>query len=208
MHFYQQINSCHNCNENLPDLYASKDTHILKEDDTWYNSKRSIVKEYIYIYIGRQIWKRFQWVSYLSGWNNWSGGIEQIKMLNAQHVKRQVSKVKQVNHGRDVKIPDAHVLPVKRRRFSVEKTRFLSLVVSRVRRLTKWSAGQTLDREGPVANKRKVLDDLTIYIASARWSVDEKSILLFHSPALSVMRSRNPDLDVLILIRSESSLFI
>ena len=34
MHFYQQINSCHNCNENLPDLYASKDTHILKEDDT------------------------------------------------------------------------------------------------------------------------------------------------------------------------------
>lgn len=89
-------------------------------------------------------------------------------MLNAQHVKRQVSKVKQVNHSRDVKIPDAHVLPVKRRRFSVEKMRFLSLVVSRVRRLTKWSAGQTLDREGPVANKRKVLDDLTIYIASAR----------------------------------------
>lgn len=89
-------------------------------------------------------------------------------MLNAQHVKRQVSKVKQVNHGRDVKIPDAHVLPVKRRRFAVEKMRFLSLVVSRVRRLTKWSAGQTLDREGPVANKRKVLDDLTIYIASAR----------------------------------------
>lgn len=175
----------------------TRDTTL--NDPSWKN---------IYIYIGRQIWKRFQWVSYLSGWNNWSGGIEQIKMLNAQHVKRQVSKVKQVNHGRDVKIPDAHVLPVKRRRFSVEKMRFLSLVVSRVRRLTKWSAGQTLDREGPVANKRKVLDDLTIYIASARWSVDEKSILLFHSPALSVMRSRNPDLDVLILIRSESSLFI
>ena len=89
-------------------------------------------------------------------------------MLNAQHVKRQVSKVKQVNHGRDVKIPDAHVLPVKRRRLSIEKMRLLSLVVSRVRRLTKWSAGQTLDREGPVAKKRKVLDDLTIYIASAR----------------------------------------
>lgn len=175
----------------------TRDTTL--NDPSWKN---------IYIYIGRQIWKRFQWVSYLSGWNNWSGGIEQIKMLNAQHVKRQVSKVKQVNHGRDVKIPDAHVLPVKRRRFSVEKMRFLSLVVSRVRRLTKWSAGQTLDREGPVANKRKVLDDLTIYIASARWSVDEKSILLFHSPALSVMRSRNPDLDVLILIRSESSLFM
>lgn len=174
----------------------TRDTTL--NDPSWKN---------IYISIGRQIWKRFQWVSYLSGWNNWSGGIEQI-MLNAQHVKRQVSKVKQVNHGRDVKIPDAHVLPVKRRRFSVEKMRFFSLVVSRVRRLTKWSAGQTLDREGPVANKRKVLDDLTIYIASARWSVDEKSILLFHSPALSVMRSRNPDLDILILIRSESSLFI
>ena len=73
----------------------------------------------------------------------------QTKMLNAQHVKRQVSKVKQVNHGRDVKIPDTHVLPVKRRRLSIEKMRLLSLVVSPVRHLTKWSAGQTLDREGP-----------------------------------------------------------
>ena len=52
-------------------------------------------------------------VHYLSDWNDRSDGIEQVEILNAQHVQCQVCQVKHINQGRDVKKPDTNVLPGK-----------------------------------------------------------------------------------------------